>query len=38
VVFGLGGAIGLSAAVILVAAPAVLPVRDVRTLPRRVPA
>jgi hypothetical protein len=38
VAFGLGGAIGLGAAVILVATPAVLPVRDVRTLPRHVPA
>jgi MFS family permease len=32
--FGLGGAIGVSAAVILTATLAVLPVRDVRALPR----
>jgi hypothetical protein len=38
VAFGLGGAIALSAAVILVATLAVLPVRDVRGLPRHVPA
>ena len=38
IAFGLGGAIGLSAAIILVATLAVLPVRDVRTLPRHVPA
>jgi MFS family permease len=38
VAFGLGGAIALSAAVILVATLAVLPVRDVRRLPRHVPA
>jgi hypothetical protein len=38
VAFGLGGAVGLSAAVILVATLAVLPVRDVRGLPRHVPA
>jgi hypothetical protein len=38
VAFGLGGAITLSAAVILVATLAVLPVRDVRGLPRHVPA
>jgi hypothetical protein len=37
VAFGLGGAIGLSAAIILVATLAVFLVRDVRTLPRRVP-
>lgn len=35
---GLGGAMGLSAAVILAATLAVLPVRDVRTLPRHLPA
>jgi MFS family permease len=38
IALGLGGAIGLSAAIILVATLAVLPVRDVRALPRHVPA
>jgi hypothetical protein len=38
VTYGLGGAIGLGAAVILVAPLAVLPVRAVRGLPRHVPA
>ena len=36
IAFGLGGAIGLSAAIILAATLAVLLVRDVRTLPRHV--
>ena len=36
IAFGLGGAIGLYASIILVATLAVLLVRDVRTLPRRV--
>jgi hypothetical protein len=37
VAFGLGGAVTISAAVILAATLAVLPVRDVRTLPRHLP-
>ncbi|MCW2947939.1 MAG: transporter [Actinoallomurus sp.] len=38
VAFGLGGTIGLSAAIVLAATLAVLAVRDVRTLPRHLPA